>query len=298
MSLAAGSATSGKTGALAMQLNTTGSTIYVPHGGFNPGISTGRSIIGLVNNTSFSSNEYVGVTTSGFSLSCPLILGLHNANWFAKVLGYVAGDNDGSNYHLLTNFPDDAGSSPVVYARCKFGTMRQTITASDGPGSVIGMSFSGLCLDPESGSVAALAAPSAGPLSNSGILGYAETNPVVGGNTLDGWSQIDITVNVTLVRVPGVLPGTNTAYPHLGKGALATNLSGSVTITQIRNAQYTVSENQLILNFGSTGAGIAESLSLMPMGGSKPTGLGLNMVQQQFALKSISGESPITWTDL
>jgi hypothetical protein len=156
-----------------------------------------------------------------------------------------------------------------------------------------------MSLDPESGSVSALAAPPSGPLSNSGVAGYQQTAVMAGANALDGLAQIDTNITVTLVVVPGKRAGTNSAYPYLAKGLLATNLTGTVSITQIRNAQYQLlGSGILTLNIGAVGAGLAESLSLMPVTIGKPSGLGINMATSTFQIKSVSGESPVSWANM
>lgn len=300
MPLAAGTGTSGKTGALALKSLAVGGTlIYLPVAGFNPSISRGDDVVALINNSSYACNYVKGIALGSFDIATPLIPAVLNADFHARAFGSVDGDTDAANYFILTNYPDRAGSAGVVYGNVKFGRLQGSVQYStSGAASAVGVRLSGLIQDPES-TATALAAPSSGALACSGIKGFAQT-------AITGATQVvavswDISTGLT--ATPGKATGANPLYPALVKGLLALALDGTVSLTQYRNAATILcgdgNPGTLTLAFGGVGDGISYTFQLIPMTVGKPSSMGVNYMTSTYRLKSTDGSSsPFQVADL
>ena len=301
MPLAPGTATSGKTGTLALQSLAAGGTLrYVSVAGFSPTISRGDALIPLINNAAFAANKVQGLSMANWDFPLPLIPAVTPADFFARAIGSVSGDTDASNYHLLTMYPDNAGSAPDVYAASKYASMSgQVAFSANGAAQAVALSMRGMSIDPQSGTVAALAAPPAGAISTGGATGFAQT-AITGATQVVGASW-DISTGLT--PTPGVQAGTNPNFPYIAKGLLQTNLSGIVSLTQYKNAGTVLGANgqdgTLTLAFGTTGNGVAFSFRLMPLAVAVPSTQNINFITSRYALKSVDGvTSPIQFSDL
>lgn len=301
MPLAAGVASSGKTGALALQSLATGGVLrYVPVAGFSPSVSRGDALVPLINNANFSTNKTLGISIGNFVFSLPLIPAITPADFFARAIGSTAGDTDAANYHTLTMYPDNNGDAPDVFALSKFDTFSgQVAFSANGAAQAVAMTLSGRSIDPYSGSVTALAAPSAGALSTGGVQGFAQT-VITGATQVVGVSW---QVGTGLVTTAGAVAGTNSNFPYLAKGLLQTGIGGIVTVTQYRNAAtvlgLTGANGSLDLAFGATGNGLGMTFELMPLSIARPSTQSVNMMTSTYALVSVDGTtSPIAFRNL
>ena len=301
MPLAAGTATSGKTGALALQSLAPGGVLrYSSVAGFSPRILRGDALIPLINNAAFAANKTKGLTMADFTYNLPLIPGMTPADFFARAVGSVSGDTDESNYHLLTMYPDNAGSAPDVYARSKFGTFAgQVAFSANGAAQAVALTMGGMSVDPQSGAVAALAPPPVGAISNGGVSGFAQT-AITGASQVVGVSW---NVSTGLVVTPGVVAGSNPAYPYLMKGLLQNDITGIVSVTQYKNAATVLgaegSDGTLDLAFGTIGNGLGMTFALMPMAVALPSTQNINYITSRYNLKSVNGiTSPLLFRDL
>ncbi len=304
MPLAPGVATSGKTGSTAIQsLETGGIVRYIPNASFGVTITNGDSLVPLRNNAAFSGNKVKGTVVGRFALALPLIPGVTNADFFARAIASVAGDTDASNYHKITDWPDNAGGVALTHNLAKFGTWEGQVNFSlNGAAQALGMRFTGMIIDPESGTASAIATPSAGALACGGVKGFAETKITANGVAMDvvgiSWG---VSTNADIT--PGNRTGTNANYPRLAKGILQQDLTGRVTITQHLNAAVVLgadgSDGTLDIAVGVAGAGVGFTFDLMPVELAKPSTQGINYRTHTYQLKSVDCvTTPLRFRDL
>lgn len=294
MTLAAGILTSGKTGALATKsLAASGTQRNISISRLNPIITRGDSLVPLINNVGYATNKVVGITTCRLDVSMPLTPLVTPADFFTRA--FLSGQLDTSaiNYHTWTHFPDLQGNTPLVYALCKyFGFTLSVAFSTNGAAqsAVIGMSANSA--DPESGSVAALTTPSAGALSTGGIVGFAQASYTGASNIV----QFDSSISTDLQMVPGAVAGTNAKYPYIIPGTYQNDLTGTVNITQFRNATTVLgadgTDGTFVISLGVAAAGLSFTYKLMPLAIGKPSDLGGLYMRSTYALKSIDGTTP------
>lgn len=293
------SATTGKQGALCAKSLASGGTLrYIPVMNFVPDTTTGIGIPPLVNNAQFEANSTLGFGLSSIGWEQPFIAGLTVADFFTRAILSPLADTDAGNYHNLTVYPDNAGSAAVVYGAVKHSGMSFVVPfAVDGSQQAVRFGFTAISADPESTSVAALTAPSAGALSTGQLLGFAQTS-ITGASSV---VSISGQVSSGLLVVPGKSSTANTNYPNLVKGLLQTDVMGTVQITQLRDAGTIIGSagGTLVVNVGTTSAGCSFTFKLVPARDRKPTNTGINYVTRTYLLKSNDGTTaPLVVADL
>lgn len=301
MPLAPGVATSGKTGSTAIQSLEAGGVLrYIPNASFGMIITRGDSLVPLRNNAAFSGNKVLGTIVGRFTMALPLIPTATPADFFARAIGSVSGDTDISNYHKITDWPDNAGGAALTHSLCKFGTFEGQLNFStNGAAQALGMRLTGLVVDPESGTATPLATPSAGALACGGVKGFAQS-VITGATEVVGVSWgVSTGADIT----PGNRAGTNTKYPRLAKGVLQQDLTGTVTITQHRNAATVLggdgSDGTLDIAVGSVGDGLGLTFDLMPIEVAKPSTQNINLITSRYMLKSVDCvTTPMRFRDL
>jgi hypothetical protein len=301
MTLSAGVAAMGRGGAFALKSSESGGTLRkVPLARFSPRILRGDTIQDLVNNNGAPVNKTIGLALGQFSLVAPLILAIFPADFWTRAFGSTIGDTDASNYHLFTRWPDGNGTAPDVYDLCKFATAIITIRWDpNGMVSAIYVQFSGMIIDPESGTATALTAPGSNPLSTGNVMSAAQADL----SGVSDYVEMQITVSTGLGVTKGKKAGTSAALPVLCKGLLMGGQSGTVAITQHRSAGTTIgdtgTEGTIVTSIGTTGAGIAISTDIMAMAKESPSSISPNYVVRTYALKTQSGLTlPFRVTDL
>jgi len=295
MSLANGVAVNGVTGSLAIQgKDGSGTLRYIPVAQVTPTITRGDSVIPLVNNAAFACNLVKGSAAAEIQIDTYLFAGLMNADFFNAGFASGGGDTGASGYNVVTlRSNNESGEGAQTYAKSKFAGMSGSVRFSnDGSAQACRLGMRLMSVDPLSGSITALAAPSAGALSTTGILGFAQA----AFSNASEVTAVEWNIDTGLQVVPGVVAGSNSEYPSLPKGVMLTELMGTVKITQIANPTTRLgssgSGGTFTLSLGTTGAGIALSFAVIPMADSKPTTIGIGYIQSTYALKSVDGVTP------
>lgn len=296
MSLSPGTATNGFTGAVALKSDDAGGTLrYIPCYDIDPQAYDGKEPVMLVNNTAYAVNVLQGTGFAIITLRCPLIATLMNADFFARLVLSGLGDTGASGYHTMTVWADNlGGDGPKTYARCKLANMSlQTQFSQQAGQQVAFLTLQFYSADPESVAVTALTAPSSGPLSTSGILGFGQAafSPV------SNMVAYSLEVATGLQFIPGTVAGTG-IYPVLPVGFKLNTVGGAASIRQIRNPATALKDGSLTATFGSTGAGISFLAELQrTMTGKRQPG-GINFVASRYFLNSNDGSSPLAISDM
>ena len=291
-----GSATNGYTGALALQsLDAGGTLLYMPAYVLDPTVYDGKEAVQLINNEAYPVNEVDGTSYGLIGVSAPLIVGVHNADFFTRAVGSGVGDTGVSGYWKLTIYADNqGGDGPKVYDRCKFSSLRlRSMFSLQASQQIAYLDFQLLSCDPESPDTA-LAAPATGPLSQGKILGFSNA-------AFSGFSSMvanTLEVNTGLQFIPGNAAGTG-AYPNLPAGLKQNTIDGAATFRQIRNPATTISGNgTAVVSYGKAGAGIAITQQLMRLTTNKRQSGGINYQGATHRLKSNDGTPSLVFQDL
>ena len=291
MSLTSGTSINGVTGSLSiLDADGAGTLRYLPTLSVNPQISRGDSTIQLVNNAGYVVNKVKGSASASVSFNTFIFQGLTNASFFNNAVSSGSGDTGSSGYSQLTlRSNNQGGEGAENYYKAKCAGMSGSVRFSNnGAAQALQLSMQYLCADPLS-TTTALAAPPAGALATSGILGFAQAS-------FSGASDVvAVSWNLTTGAqfIPGVVASSNPEFTSLPKGVQQTILDGTVTITQIKNPATRLgalgNDGTFVLNLGTTGNGIALTFNVMPMMTSKPTTTGIGYISSTYGLKSVDG---------
>lgn len=298
MTLPAGTATNGFTGALALKSKDAGGTlIYMPAYLLDPTVYDGRETVQLINNEAYPVNEVQGTAYGIINVTCPLIAGLHNADFFARAVLSGVGDTGASGYWISTIYADNqGGDGPKTYDNCKFASLRlRAMFSTQARQQIAFLDFQFISCDPESATATPLAAPAAGPLSQGKILGFGQS-------AFTGLSQVvstAIEINTGLQFIDGNVAGSNPAYPSLAAGLKQNTIDGTVSYRQVRNPALTINgDGSATAAFGAVGAGVSFAQQLMRKSTNKRQAGGINYLGTPYALKSNDGTPPLVVSNL
>ena len=302
MTLAAGEITSGRGGYTATKSNETGGVVvYLPKQSFSVTVPTGKVPVPLVNNNGATANNAQAPVIGNFQMSLPFISEIMTTAWFTRAFCSTTYDTDAHNYHTLQNCPDGNGGATDVHALAKFASLSFNLEWNlSGMAQAMGMRASGMIIDPYSGSVTALTAPTAGTaLSLGNVKGFAQSG--FSGAT----DVVSVTANIFTGLAPtaGTRTGTNSRYPVLNKGLIQNEQTGNVTIVQPRTTTTIIGATgaggAFSVSVGSVGAGRIFTFALQPAVMNQTCGLGPNYVSNTYFLQSVDGSTlPFSVSDM
>lgn len=286
----------GYTGALAMQSTDTGGVVrYLPAFLIDPTTYDGQEPVMLINNTAYPVNVLQGTAFAIINVRIPLLVGVHNADFFARTILSGIGDTGASGYHTVTVWSDNVGGDTAkTYARCKVASLALTCQYSQQAAqSIAFLDMQIISCDPESAAIPALAAAPSGPLSRGQILTWSQS-AFTGASDMVMYA---LNVSTGYQFIPGNAVGTG-PYPVVPKGIMLNTVAGTVTLRQIRNPATTLVNGTHTAQWALGGVGISFAAQLRRMMNNKRQPGGINFLQSQYFLDSNDGTSPLAIANL